>query len=406
MSMLPTNAIVARITGMNKALLTDKSGSGNELSEDNPVPGGMHAPSPLDTIHESKPRQSQPHELRQKACEASIKHRGDNADYQYDLPDADDSQEQEAPKPKMAKKKVSADMYGVDKQDSEPKTIGRTESNTSMRKFMKEYIVNLDHYRHFSGLPLTEGETGDVPTAGVNKDNKVKAGLSGLQGASLQAVEPADDGNKDNVGDAEELTLDQALAMLKKEGVDTNALWAAFLENRGLTVELFNQLVYEATEGEDAEEMDQLIAVENIFFQNIPGMLPDLLPEGLASFATLMNSQNGVVAQRVEGVRGGRRNSLTESKAAKLRKTESYEVECDHDSMSGGPMLPWMKKKMKKKMSKMESFSTKYAEPLAEGKPWMVKASKKGAVSKDKAAPFVKKGKGVKLAQTLAKLRK
>lgn len=266
-----TNSAVARITGLSRHFFVDKEGHRQEES--------MAAPSPLDSIKS----RSQPHEERQRVYEdmknKKTPMRGDNAAYQYDVPHekATPSQEEPIPDHEMPSREADGEMYGAKKQDAKSTAVASKQASESnrMKSLMKTLGTTMEDYREFAGLPaISEGHSGEVPTAGVNKDNKMKAGLAGLQGQALQAVDP-EDGHEENVGDAKEMTLDQAIAMLKKEGIDTDELWAEFLEQRGLTVELFNQLVDEAIAGDDQDEMDALIRVEGLFMQALPQMLPE-----------------------------------------------------------------------------------------------------------------------------------
>lgn len=318
--MLPTNAIVARITGMSKNLLTDSREVSGPATEESF--GGMSCPSPIETI---RGRTEQPHEVRRRMYEDNA--RGDRADFQYDLPKSVDTQKSKTPKHKMPD--TDADEVDGADLDAAHQQVGskQTEAKRSMSKFYKEYIGSMEEFCHYAGLPLTEqtvpeprqGHSGVVPSAGVGKQNKMKAGLPGLEGTALQDIDPkTGPGDDDEVGDAKEVTLDQALAMLKKEGVDTDELWTEFLENRGLTPELFGQLMDEAMEGEDSEEIDQLIAVEGIFLQELPRLLPegfrDLFglkkkaapPDPLASVRAAGDKmrQHGVAAVRAANVRG------------------------------------------------------------------------------------------------------
>ena len=423
--MLPTNEIVARITGMNKKLLSDsRDGTANTLDEETRL--GLSSPNPLDEIR--APRE-QPHEVRMRAYEEKkqMMMRGDRADYQYDLPKSVDSQDEKTPQHKMAKKKAN-NMFGVKDIDSEAQSIAnKTEARNSMSKFYKEYIGSVEEFRHFAGLPLNEGQTGEVPTSGVSKDNKMKGGLPGLEGQALQDIEP-DTGpeGEDHVGDAKEVTLDQALAMLKKENIDTDALWVEFLEQRGLTPELFSQLMDEAMEGEDADEIDQLLAVEGIFLAE----LPKLLPEGLGDLfrrkqpadplapvraAGEKMRQSGVATVRAANARGvdvpkvapvrradsggyqqdfSQGNRTTRSRSVTrqmpiMKAENQWEMECDHDAASGGPKMPWE--------SSLAGLAEKY---LPEAKNWIAKATKnKGALHKKLGIPMGKKIPGKKLAK-------
>ena len=454
MAMLPTNEIVARITGMKRELLADSrenavSGQAQEESI-----GGMACPSPVDTI---RGRTEQPHEVRRRMYEENT--RGDRADFSYDIPKskarAVDSQKNKAPNHKMPSTDAK-DVDGAD-MDDEQLAVGskQTEAKRSMsKKFFQECIGSMEEFRRFAGLPMTEmtvaepraAHSGDVPTAGVNKQNKMKAGLPGLEGEPLQAIEPkAGPGDEDEVGDAKEMTLDQALAMLKKEGIDTDSLWAEFLEQRGLSTDLFSQLVDEAMEGENAEEIDQLIAVEGLFLQALPKLLPEglmdmfrrkkeaqpdvMAPVRAATAAIRQHGAAGVRAANARGVDVNKVVPLTQKKAAnaptpvaqanreintaqsvagappagggyqqkfqgtryqrsvkptrQMQRGEDreWEMECDDDG-AGTPKMPWE--------SNMSGLAGKY---LSEGKEKFIqKAIKKpGALHKQMGVPQGKK---------------
>lgn len=405
MSMLPTNAIVARITGMNKKLLGDAKDGPSGPAQEESI-GGFSSPSPLDAIRAQK--REQPHERRQREHEESFS-RGDRADFQYDK--AMDSQKKKAPKHKMPNTDAD-EMDGAD-MDDEQYQVGskQTEAKRSMsKKFYNECIGSMESFRFYAGLPqLTEmtvaepraAHSGDVPTAGVNKSNKMKAGLPGLDGEALQKIEPeGGPGDDDEVGDSKEMTLDAALAMLKKEGVDTDELWVEFLEQRGLTADLFDQLVDEAIEGENVEEMDSLLAVESYFLQALPKLIPEGLmdmfrkkkeaqPDPLAAVKKggEMIRQHGAAAVRAANARGvvptaaparkdngyvqnfssGTRSSRSRSQTRQMpiAKAEGWEMECDHDGNSGGPRMPWE--------SKMTGLAGKY---LSESKKPAKKSKK------------------------------
>lgn len=399
--MLPTNEIVARITGMNKKLLTDSREASAGRSTEESL-GGMACPSPIDEI---RGRREQPHEVRRRMYEQGLHTRGDRADFQYDLPKSVDSQDSKIPNHKMPERN-GAKMQGADDLDDEHQAVGskKTEAKRSMSKFYQEYIGSMEEFRHYAGLPMTEmtvpdprvAHSGDVPTSGVGKQNKMKAGLPGLEGTPLQDIDPkGGPGDDDEVGDAKEMTLDQAIAMLKKEGVDTDAIWADFLSERGLTTELFAQLMDEAMQGEDAEEMDQLIAVENLFVQALPKFLPEGLrdlfgmkrkvaPDPLAPVRAAGDRmrQHGVAAVRAANARGvdvkaspapvpthpkhaetelgmatsvarpyrqdfsqGSRRARSFKPTRQMMPGESrqWEMECDDNGM-GAPHMPWESK--------------------------------------------------------------
>jgi hypothetical protein len=131
---------------------------------------------------------------------------------------------------------------------------------------------------------IRTGHTGDVPTGGVDKANAMQGGLPGLEGNALQKVDPEEGPEgEDHVGDSKALTFDDAIAMLKKENVDTDIFWAMFLEQRGLTLDLFAQLLHEATLSEDVEEMDVLLAVEDVFKKWLVDQMTAVVENGGAS---------------------------------------------------------------------------------------------------------------------------
>ena len=162
-------------------------------------------------------------------------------------------------------------------QTSRP-NLPESKENYMSEAFKTATGCPLNEWKRLAGLD--EDQTGQVPTSGVSKQNKMKAGLPGLEGDSVQAIGPTEGPEGEGyVGDDKEVTFDDAIAMLKKEGVDVDAMWVDFLETRGISPELFNQMIDEAMQGEDTEEMDALLAVEGIFHQE----LPHLLPEGVLS---------------------------------------------------------------------------------------------------------------------------
>lgn len=100
-------------------------------------------------------------------------------------------------------------------------------------------------------------KSGLVPTPGVHHDNKLAAGNKGLQGEPVQPVEPKK--MDQEAGENEYDTLDDNLP----EGCEKH--FEEFLSERGLSVELFTRLIDEATESENIDEMEQLIAVQRLF---------------------------------------------------------------------------------------------------------------------------------------------
>ncbi len=274
--LLPTNEIAARIMGNRKVFSessTERRPSSSHLDELAKDITDFDS----DSSEKPRPQASGPKLSVQEAIkEMKTKARGDNAAFDY--PKATDSSDEKVPDHDMADQDIDDEVYGTDDQDSAPRTIKKT-TESLMKKFVEEHMFGMDTFRHYAGLPqrrpLSEDQTGDVPTSGAHKANPMKAGLSGLEGQALQKIEP--EGMEDDVGSSEYEVLDQAVAMLKKEGIDTDTLWSAFLEDRGLDLAVFQHLVNEAIDSDDSDEMDALIAVEELFYRQ----LPNLLPEGL-----------------------------------------------------------------------------------------------------------------------------
>ncbi len=222
-----------------------------------------------------------------EAKEEKFSPRGENAAF-GDMPG----------KHEMPPKKVKDKIAGSTDQDDEenpvqdtPKAESRQQRDQRIRdrsvKESKLFVAGLpmSDFRRMAGMELNEesytappvvagtsrhGKSGEVPTGGVNKSNKMKGGLPGLEGDSVQKIEPEEGPEgEDHVGDATETTFDDAIAMLKKEGYDLDSIWGDFLAERGLTAELFGQLIDEAAATDDEDEINTLLAVEDIFKQYV-----------------------------------------------------------------------------------------------------------------------------------------
>lgn len=434
------NDAVARIMGKSKSFFKDPDDSRVPLGEDIAVPSVYAAPSPLDDIRPKRIQESQ-----------KLQARGENAAFAMEIPTKQgkpakdiNSQGQATPNHKMPPKKGD-DMYGVDDQDdvAEPVESIFYRKKSNMKSFVNEYIGDMESFNKFAGItPLYEdshvARSGDVPTAGVNKDNKMKSGgLPGLEGQSLQAVDPEEGpAGKNEVGDDEYSTLDQAIAMLKKEGIDTDQLWADFLEARGISAELFSHLVDEAMETEDQDELDALIAVEGLFLDAIPKMLPEgtytlvmkkkpadpnadmgkagIMKHGMMADKPDMSSRMAAMRQpeAVPQVAAGNRLSTRMAKpTVRINRADlpasprspngppkieakEWSFHTHHDHETGGPCAPWDPKHPRNKKSKkmeyvgLDKFGVKY---LGESK-WMQKLKlKSGALRKELGVPAGKK---------------
>lgn len=280
-----------------------------------------------------------------KIEESKTKPRGDNAAF-GSMPG----------KHEMPPKKVSAEIEGSPDQDDEEDTV--KSAKESVQAF-RQWEPPVQHYapqetiesrraRHaaqalkesgltIAGLPMSQframagmevleesaasvtappvvagtsrvGKSGEVWTSGVAKTNKQKGGLPGLEGTAVQDIAPKEGPEgEDHVGDAKEVTFDDAIAMLKKEGIEISDVWDEFLSERGISPDLFGQMLDEAISGDDAEEVEALLAVEDLFQQyvvsengflnRIMGRKPQTVqadPGAVASQAKAAIAQHGV----------------------------------------------------------------------------------------------------------------
>jgi hypothetical protein len=188
----------------------------------------------------------------------------------------------------------SANEYVANLGQSTKKTTELLEHVGGSKKMVKSLleatgISSMQDWNNLAGLEEMNvpdprvGKTGDVPTNWNDMDNKMAAGLPGLKGKSLQAITPEEE-EKALVGDDEEMTLGDAMDMLHAEGISEEDLWGAFLEEKGLTLDLFSQLVSEADESNDSDEIDAILNVEDMFYEWLSKAISNSLEEGVGDF--------------------------------------------------------------------------------------------------------------------------
>ena len=182
-------------------------------------------------------------------------------------PRAVDSQDEKIPKMNMPQQSAKK-APGVDDYDDEAETVGDEKTPKKehiMSKIVKKTGVgSMSEWRQLAGLaPMYESHvptSGEVPTSGVNKENRRKGGLPGLEGTPMISLDATEYGDN---GDEAEQTIDPAPGDLTAE--EYNDSFGEFLEGRGISAELFSQLVDEAIASGDPAEMDAILAVEGIW---------------------------------------------------------------------------------------------------------------------------------------------
>ena len=294
------NSAVARITGMSRAVLTPK----DELNE--------QAPPPAPLQHHQQQVQSPPPPQQQatRTHHGLTQHDWTEADMQEATNranqsnrgtesrvferGADHARGSDAPDQKMAKKTAKERPYGTKNQDDdEEDTVGKTQpesrqmENNSINEGGITHVAGLsmEIFREMAGMTpiydiqesqqyyaeaLTEatGQAAQLPTKQATQYTKMSAGYGQQEGGFAQSMKPkqyCDDG-----ADAE-MTLDQAIGMLKKEGLDADYLWSRFLGENNLSIPILEMLCDEAMETGDeamAEELCQLEDAFDVFYES------------------------------------------------------------------------------------------------------------------------------------------
>lgn len=255
----------------------------------------------------------------------------------------ENSLDQKIPEFNMPPKKAEK-QPGVEDYDDEAEEIVNDDDEKKehiMNKAVAETgLTSMAEWRSLAGItPLFESErgTGQVPTPGVNKQNKMKAGLAGLEGQAVQDVEPEGYGDD---GEGAEETLDQNVADLKKDE-SYNRHFTDFLAERGLTPGVFSQLIDEAMASDDVEEMNALLAVEGMFSDLMKRRKTTDTDDNMNQLKRTMKAAADRKAGKVDQY--GAKVSLRQAKAGvgqmPGKKTKGFSFECDDDG-KGNP--DWM----------------------------------------------------------------
>jgi hypothetical protein len=302
------NAAVARIGKVSRKVFEDKSTSSAE-------PAVPAAPSPRRVLAEvaARPNPGPGHK--------NFAPRGDN-----------NSLAQKVPSHEMPPKKAAMEQPGTDGYDDDEETVAKPEQGAKKESIMNRVmkatgLASVEEWKRLSGMtPLYETVdrgTGAVPTAGVNKQNKPKGGgLPGLEGTAVQDIDPSE--SFDDGADEEE-TFDAAPGDLKKESY--NRHFGHFLEQRGLTPELFAQLVDEAIQSNDVEEMNALLTVEGMFSTF---MKKKKAAGGADKDISMLRKTKSVMQAKKDG------KLDNYGRPKKAAAEEGFAFECDDDG-KGGP---------------------------------------------------------------------
>lgn len=184
-------------------------------------------------------------------------------------PKAEDSVERKMAKGhRMPPKEPDEDQPGVGDYDDEAQPVAAKAKSESVNFSKMTGLKNLAEWRQLAGLSEDAPEqTGQVPTAGAHKTNKLKGGLAGLEGTPMVSLGAQEYGDN---GDDEEQTFDHAPGDLTAEEYEEK--FVEYLESKGIHADLFNQLIDEAMESGDVEEMEALVAVEEGFKEMLTGI--------------------------------------------------------------------------------------------------------------------------------------
>jgi len=174
-------------------------------------------------------------------------------------------------------------------------------------------------------------------------------------GYLAESQEAYDDEYDDDSVEASEMEDEYVEAVVEE-------LWDEFLETRGLSTEMFARLIDEAIASEDPEEMDALLAVEDIFLQEVDlkarlrGGGKELTPDQLAKTYGVPRKFGRVVGGSAPSEHPSEKLKRTKAALAAISGPkgedveEGYDVdeegnmsfECDADE-DGSPAIPWDK---------------------------------------------------------------
>jgi hypothetical protein len=283
------NSAVSRITGMSKAVLTPK----DELNEQ------AQQPAPQQQQQQQQYQQQQSQQAVRRHIPGLTQHDWTEADMQEGTGRAnqsnrgpesrvyergnDQARDNEPRDQKMAKKTAKERPYGSKDYDDEEDDL---ETNQKESRHMGDNSVNesithvaglsMEVFREMAGMsPIYDiqesqeyyyaestGQAAQLPTRQATQYTKMSAGYGQQEGGFAQSMKPKEYGSD---GDDSESTLDQAIAMLKKEGLDADYLWSRFLGENNLSIPILEMLCDEAMETGDEAMAEELMQLENAF---------------------------------------------------------------------------------------------------------------------------------------------
>jgi len=161
------------------------------------------------------------------------------------------------------------DLIGVTtpyaSQVSEPATLA--ESTEEYEEFVESY---------FTEDELAEAWFDFIGSKGYDPDDFssfVEAAEDYGDEAALLAIQDLEDEFQEAVDACIEAAEDEEDGDLTQEDVDQ--LWELWLEDRGLSLEMFHYMIDEAVAADDEDEISNLIAVEDLFYEYLDGMIAE-----------------------------------------------------------------------------------------------------------------------------------
>ncbi len=215
----------------------------------------------------------------------------------------DGARDNEGREHRMPRKSAKDRPYGTkDQDDDEEDTVGKTQPED---REMRDDAVTEHSITHVAGLPMDlfremagmtpiydlqeskeyyDEVTGQVPTKQATSYTKMPAGYGQQEGGFAQSLHPKEYGND---GADAEMTLDQAIGMLKKEGLEPDYLWSRFLAENNLSIPILEMLCDEAMDTDNTAMAEELMQLEDAFDHFFESSLVEAfgpeLAEGLLS---------------------------------------------------------------------------------------------------------------------------
>jgi hypothetical protein len=230
----------------------------------------------------------------------------------------DQARDNEPRDQKMAKKTAKERPYGSKDYDDEEDDL---ETNQRESRHMGDNSVN-ESITHVAGLSMemfremagmtniydiqesqqyyaeSTGQAAQLPTRQATQYTKMSAGYGQQEGGFAQSMKPKEYGSD---GDDSESTLDQAIAMLKKEGLDADYLWSRFLGENNLSIPILEMLCDEAMETGDEAMAEELMQLEDAFDVFYESALVDAFGAEVAEGILSMFKKKKAVAAEAPG---------------------------------------------------------------------------------------------------------